>query len=93
MPELIVDAALRWGIPPERFLCIAWHESRFDPFAWNPSGAAGVYQFMPKTWGNVWWRVSDHANVYDPVVNIEGAAWLYHHVGPRQWEVVTKGLC
>ncbi len=65
----------------EEALRVMHCESKGDPNARNPySGAAGLFQFMPRTWG---WASAeagfDGASVYDPEANVAGAAWLVEH--------------
>lgn len=67
--------------PPERIeeaLSVMWCESRGNPTVVNDvSGAAGLFQFVPNTWG---WASAEAgwggANVFDPEANIASAAWL-----------------
>ncbi len=53
-------------------------ESRGDPSARNPySGAAGLFQFMPRTWSFASEGAGfAGADVYDAEANIAAAAWL-----------------
>lgn len=86
VPTLIVDAARRWGVDEATLLRIAWCESRWDPGARGPAGLAGVFQFAPITWE--WVSVQagyGGSSPYDPRANVEAAAWLYRHEGPRHW--------
>ncbi len=62
----------------EEALVVMQCESRGDPAARNPySGAAGLFQFMPRTWS---WASEGAgfagADVYDAEANIASAAWL-----------------
>lgn len=43
------EAAFNAGVPESIFLSLINSESSFNPFAYNPSGAAGIAQFMPST--------------------------------------------
>lgn len=47
--QLIIQQAQANGLDPAMMLAIADIESKFKAGAYNPSGASGVYQFMPKT--------------------------------------------
>lgn len=65
----------------EEALRVMHCESKGDPNARNPhSGAAGLFQFMARTWG---WASAEAgfggASVYDPEANIASAAWLVQH--------------
>jgi hypothetical protein len=62
-------------------------ESGGDPGATNPySGAAGLFQHMPRYWSQ---RSSDAgwpaADIYDPSANVAVAAWLVATDGWRHW--------
>ena len=50
--KLIRCAALHWRVPggPAKALFIAWRESHYQPAAYNPSGAEGVFQHMRQYW-------------------------------------------
>ncbi len=50
--KLIRCAAIHWHVPggPRMALFIAWRESHYRPFAYNPSGAEGIYQHMRQYW-------------------------------------------
>ena len=89
IPDMIVEAAARWEVDPGRMLRIAWCESRWDPAATGPGGAAGVFQFMPRTWG---WASGaagyDGYSPYNSQANIETAAWLLATQGPRHWTCI-----
>ena len=45
----VVRAAVGHGLPVAFFTSLIWKESRLDPQAVSPRGAAGIAQFMPKT--------------------------------------------
>lgn len=62
----------------EEALSVIWCESRGNPNVVNDiSGAAGLFQFVPNTWG---WASAEAgwagASVFDPEANIASAAWL-----------------
>ncbi len=52
--RLITCAAHHWSVPggSAKALAIAFRESRFDPHAYNSSGAEGIYQHMRSYWPN-----------------------------------------
>ena len=70
-----------------RALCVANHESHFDPNAENPyTGAAGVFQFMPSVWPNLsraagW---GGHS-AFDALANVATAAWTVRYYGWSPW--------
>ena len=89
VPTLITATAIRWNLPADRLLRIAWCESRWDPTAISYAGHLGLFQFAHPTW-----RVASHAvglpdaSPFDPAANTEAAAWLmstdgFHHWGCR----------
>jgi hypothetical protein len=62
---------------------IAWCESRYHPNSVNSdSGASGLFQFLPSTWGGTPWA---NQSPFDPVANAQAAAWLYNRYGPGRW--------
>jgi regulator of protease activity HflC (stomatin/prohibitin superfamily) len=70
-------AAVQWAIN------VAYCESRYHPNSVNSdSGASGLFQFMPGTWGGTSWASQ---SPFDPVANAQAAAWLYSRYGPGRW--------
>jgi len=68
-------------------LCVAHRESGFNPHATNRrSGAAGVFQFMPRLWP---WFASragwGGSSVYSARANVYVAAWQVVHDGWWPW--------
>lgn len=62
---------------------VAYCESRYHPNSVNSdSGASGLFQFMPSTWGGTPWASQ---SPFDPTANAQAAAWLYSHYGPGRW--------
>ncbi|MDR3718364.1 MAG: lytic transglycosylase domain-containing protein [Bryobacteraceae bacterium] len=47
--DLVTDAALRYGLPPELVHGVAQAESAYQPAAVSPKGAIGIMQLMPDT--------------------------------------------
>src|SRR5205085_2853814 len=47
---IIRDAAAAQGANAEQLLRVAYCESRYNPGAYNASGASGLFQFLPSTW-------------------------------------------
>jgi hypothetical protein len=69
--------AVQWAIN------VAYCESRYHPNSVNTdSGASGLFQFMPGTWGGTPWASQ---SPFDPVANAQAAAWLYSRYGPGRW--------
>lgn len=63
------EAELRYAIPPGLLQALIWTESRFNPMAISPAGAAGLAQLMPGTA-----RYLGVTNRHDPVASIDGGA-------------------
>lgn len=78
------SAAVQWG------LCIAQHESGDNPDAVSPSGAEGLFQFMPSTFANTPPGQAG-GSIWDPVANSQAAAWMYSQ--GRQGEWSTNSMC
>jgi soluble lytic murein transglycosylase-like protein len=75
-------------------LCVGWRESRYIPTAVNPaSGAAGVFQFMPRLWpwfsSTAGWTGAD---VFDAQANVAVAAYIVGHFGWSPWNS-DSGVC
>lgn len=78
--QIITNAATRWGQDPSIALRVANCESRFDIYAHNPSGATGLFQFMPATfYGN------GGRNLFDPEDQAEIAMKMWHAGQKGQW--------
>jgi hypothetical protein len=73
------QAAVDWG------LRIAKCESGYNPNAVNPSGASGLFQFMPSTFAN---SPPGRAggSIWDPVANSQAAAWMYSQGRQGEWQ-------
>jgi Transglycosylase SLT domain len=71
-------ASVQWAMN------VAYCESRYHPNSVNSdSGASGLFQFLPSTWGGTPWASQ---SPFDPVANAQAAAWLYSHYGPGRWQ-------
>ena len=66
---MIREAELRYGLPSRLLQALIWAESRFDPLAISPAGAAGLAQLMPATA-----RELGVLNRHDPAQSINGGA-------------------
>jgi len=66
--ELVQEAAVRNGLPPEFLHSVAAVESAYRPGAVSPKGAIGIMQLMPATAATL------NADPRDPVQNVEAGA-------------------
>ena len=83
---IIRDAAARQGADAEQLLRVAWCESRFNPGAYNASGASGLFQFMPRTWASNSFRAGyEGASPFDPVASANVAAWMFARGSANLW--------
>ena len=83
---IIRDAAAAQGADPSQLLRVAWCESRYNPSAYNPSGASGLFQFMPGTWAANSVRAGfAGASVWDPVAAANVAAYMFARGQAGQW--------
>jgi len=83
---IIRAAAARWGADPTQLLRVAWCESRYNPSAYNASGASGLFQFMPRTWAANSVRAGySGASVWDPVASANTAAYMFSIGQAGQW--------
>lgn len=69
--QIITSAANKYGIDPNLMLNFAHIESRFNPSATSPTGAKGLFQFVPGTAKRYGLN-----KPYDPVANADAAARL-----------------
>ena len=63
----VTEAELRYGLPTGLLHALIWTESRFNPMAVSPAGAAGLAQLMPGTA-----RYLGVINRHDPLASIDG---------------------
>jgi uncharacterized protein YraI len=80
--RIIYDAADKYGQPRQDMLRVAECESNLDPYAVNPSGSYGLYQFIRSTWESTPYAADD---IFDPRANAYAAGWMWS-VGRRsEW--------
>ena len=83
---IIRDAAAAHGADAEQLLRVAYCESKFNPGAYNASGASGLFQFMPRTWAANSVRAGyAGASAFDPVASANVAAWMFVRGQAYQW--------
>lgn len=73
------QAAVDWG------LTVAKCESTYNPNAVNPSGAEGLFQFMPSTFAATPPGRAGQS-IWSPVASSEAAAWMYSQGRQGEWE-------
>jgi len=84
--SIIIAAANRYGVDPNWLLRIAKCESGFNPNAYNPSGASGLFQFMPATFAANAPRAGfAGASIWDPVASANTAAFMFSIGQSGQW--------
>ena len=57
-------------------------ESGWNPYARNPSGASGLFQFMPSTWRTT--HVG-HLSIWQSRNQVRAAWWMLRHNRSREW--------
>jgi hypothetical protein len=85
VPGMIVGAARRYGLDPDRMLRVAWCESEYDPNAEGDGGASwGVFQFQRALWSET---PQGRAGLSrkDAAANIEAAMWAWSHGKRSHW--------
>ena len=83
---IIREAAVHQGADAEQLLRVAWCESRFNPGAYNASGASGLFQFMPRTWASNSFNAGyGGASPFDPVASANVAAWMFARGSANLW--------
>jgi len=83
---IIRAAAAAQGADADQLLRVAYCESRYNPGAYNASGAAGLFQFMPGTWAANSVRAGfAGASAFDPVASANVAAWMFVRGQASQW--------
>lgn len=84
----IMEAAKKYGIPPEMIAAVITQESGGNPNAGSSAGARGLMQFMSGTFASVKNRYDIKGSITDPKANIyAGAAHLKElHKKYKSWE-------
>jgi len=80
--RIIYQAADRYGQPRADMLRVARCESNLDPYAVNPSGSYGLFQFIRTTWKST--PYGDR-NIFDPHANANAAAWMWSQGRRNEW--------
>jgi hypothetical protein len=86
--QLIRCAASHWSVPggAQTALYIADRESNFEPGAYNPSGAAGIYQHLLSYWPGRATTFGFHGwSAFNARANIIVTMKMVHHGGWGPW--------
>jgi uncharacterized protein YraI len=80
--RIIYAAADRYGQSRSAMLRVAECESNLDPYAVNPSGSYGLFQFIRSTWESTPYGNKD---IFDPEANANAAAWMWSEGRKSEW--------
>lgn len=80
--RLITQAAKRYDQSADDMLRVAQCESNLDPYAVNPSGSYGLFQFIRTTWKSTPYGNED---IFDPRANSNAAAWMWSQGRKSEW--------
>ena len=84
----IATAAARWGVNYYWLLRVASCESGLNPSAYNPSGASGLFQFMPGTYYAYAARIGERGSIWNAYSNANVAAYMFSIGQAYQWGCV-----
>ena len=80
--RIIYDAADRYHQSRSDMLRVAECESNLNPYAVNPSGSYGLFQFIRSTWKSTPYGNED---VFDPRANANAASWMWSQGRKSEW--------
>jgi uncharacterized protein YraI len=80
--RIIYQAADRYDQSRSDLLRVARCESNLDPYAVNPSGSYGLFQFIRSTWKSTPYGSED---IFDPQANANAAAWMWKQGRKSEW--------
>ncbi|MFT4038765.1 MAG: SH3 domain-containing protein [Thermomicrobiales bacterium] len=80
--KYINAAADKYGQDRGAMLRVATCESNLDPYAVNPSGSYGLFQFIRSTWKSTPYGDQD---IFDPQANANAAAWMWKQGRKSEW--------
>jgi soluble lytic murein transglycosylase-like protein len=83
--DAIYQAAQRWGVSYYYLVRLSTCESGLRPDAYNPSGASGLFQFMPSTYAMWAARIGETRSVWDAYANANVAAYMIAQGQAYQW--------
>ena len=82
---LSYHAAQRWSVSYNYLVRLATCESGSNPGAYNPSGASGLFQFMPSTYYGYAGRIGEGRSLWDAYANANVAAYMISVGQAYQW--------
>jgi len=80
--RIIYAAADRYDQSRSDMLRVAECESNLDPYAVNPSGSYGLFQFIRTTWKSTPYGKED---IFNPEANANAAAWMWSEGRKSEW--------
>lgn len=80
--RIIYAAADQFDQPRSDMLRVARCESNLNPYAVNPSGSYGLFQFIRSTWKSTPYGGDD---IFDPRANATAAAWMWSEGRKSEW--------
>jgi len=80
--DIIYAAADRYGQPRADMLRVARCESNLDPYAVNPAGSYGLFQFVPSTWASTPYASYD---IFDPWASANATGWMWANGRRNEW--------
>ncbi len=81
----IATASARWGVSYGWLVRVATCESGLNPSAYNPSGASGLFQFMPGTYWLYASRIGETRSYWDAYGAANVAAYMFSIGQSYQW--------
>ncbi len=83
--DAIAQAAARWGVSYGWLLRVAECESGLNPGAHNPSGASGLFQFMPGTYFLYAAQIGETRSYWDAYGSANVAGYMFSRGLSYQW--------
>jgi len=83
--DAIAAAAAHWGVSYGWLVRVAQCESGLNPSAYNPSGASGLFQFMPATYWLYAGQIGETRSYWDAYGSANVAAYMFSRGLSYQW--------
>lgn len=71
----VQEAAKKYGVDADLINALIWVESKFDPKARGPGGAAGLMQLMPSTAKAIARQIGETSRPYNPEFNVRAGSY------------------